>query len=178
MGKTFVTSDTWFNRPCCSHYGENHIDYNNKIINAWNSSISDEDTVYVLGGFGICDIYDILFHLKGNIKFLNTFFSPDEEAAKEKMVEMIGKSFDSTLKKRVEILNDQIVIMKDMDAVLSYFPLIDWYGKKADSVCFHGMFESTNMNNNNICCNADKWDLTPVDIDEVMSKMEKFKSMV
>ena len=179
MGKTFVISDTWFNRPCEENYGEKHLEYNRNIIYQWNSVVSEDDIVYVLGGFGICDLYDIVFELNGNIVFLNTFFSEDEMEARNNLVECITHSinFDS-LSKKVSFSNNQFEILPDEDVVLSYFPLSDWYGKKSGSMCFHGMSDDTNVNNGNICCNASKWDFKPVDIDEVKTNISKFKSMV
>lgn len=176
--KTFVISDTWFNRPYGEHFGENHLNYNKIILSKWNSAVSNDDTVYVLGGFGISDIYDAVFQLNGKIIFLNSFFSEDEVDSKENLISFIGKSVNKELKDRVVFSDNQIEFLRDKDVVLSYFPLTDWYGKKTGSFCFHGMNEVTNMNNNNICCNASKWDFTPVDVDLVISNISKFKSMV
>ena len=178
MGKTFVISDTWFNRPYDKHYGENHLDYNKKIITKWNDVVSEDDTVYVLGGFGIGDIYDSVFQLNGKIIFLNTFFSDDEIESKNNLIDFINKSINKSLKDKIIFSQNQVEILKDKDVVLSYFPLLDWYGKKNGSLCFHGMSEDTNMNNNNVCCNSYKWDFVPVDIEKVISNIEKFKSMV
>lgn len=178
MGKTFAISDTWFNRPCESNYGENHLEYNKNIISNWNSIVNDDDRVYILGGFGICDTYDIVFELKGNLIFLNTFFSTDEIESRNNMKELIDKSVNKKLKERIVFSENQIELIPKKDIILSYFPLVDWYGKKSGSLCFHGMYEETNMNNYNFCCNASKWNFKPVDIDEVKTNISKFKSMV
>ena len=178
MGKTFVISDTWFNRPYDKHYGENHLDYNKKIITKWNDVVSEDDTVYVLGGFGIGDIYDSVCQLNGKIIFLNTFFSDDEIESKNNLIDFINKSINKSLKDKIIFSQNQVEILKDKDVVLSYFPLLDWYGKKNGSLCFHGMGEDTNMNNNNVCCNSYKWDFVPVDVEKVISNIEKFKSMI
>jgi calcineurin-like phosphoesterase family protein len=176
--KIFVTSDTWFNRPCGTHYGERCSEYNMNIVKNWNSVVSENDTVYVLGGFGIGDIYDMVFRLNGNIVFMDMFLSPDEDKAREMMTDFIGKSVDVTLRDRISFSEKQIKVLYHKDVVLSYFPLADWYGRRNGSVCFHGMDYDTDMNNNNICCNASKWDFKPVDIDSVVTNMEKFKSML
>ena len=179
LGKIFVISDTWINRPCEKHYGENHLEYNMKVISNWNSVVTNEDIVYVLGGFGICDTYDTIFQLNGKkIIFLNNFYSEDEIDSKNILEKYIDRSINDLLKEKISFSPNQIEILKDKDIVLSYFPLIDWYGKKNDSLCFHGMFENTNMNNNNVCCNASKWDFKPIDIDLVKSNIKKFKSFV
>ena len=179
MGKTFVISDTWFNRPCEGNYGENHLEYNRNIIYQWNSVVGEDDTVYVLGGFGICDLYDIVFELNGEIVFLNTFLSEDERESIDKLVECMEHSVNyEKMSEKVTFSVNQFEILEDKDVVLSYFPLIDWYGRKTGSMCFHGMNTETDMNKGNICCNASKWDFKPVDIDEVKTNISKFKSMV
>jgi calcineurin-like phosphoesterase family protein len=178
LDKTFVISDTWFNRPYNEHYGENHLEYNRNIVTKWNDVVSENDTVYVLGGFGISDLYDAVFQLNGNIIFLNTFFSNDEVESRNNLMDAVEKSINNELKNRVIFSPNQVEILKDKDIVLSYFPLLDWYGKKNGSLCFHGMNETTNMNNSNICCNASKWDFKPVNLDEVATNIAKFKSMI
>lgn len=178
MGKIFAISDTWFNRPCEEHYGENHLDYNRNIISKWNETVSEDDTVYVLGGFGISDLYDAVFQLNGRIVFLDNFYSLDEENALNNLKDFIEKSVNKELKERIIFSENQIEILYDKDIVFSYFPLVDWYGKKAGSICFHGMNETTNMNNNNVCCNTYKWDFKPVDIETVISNITRFKSMI
>lgn len=178
MRKTFVISDTWLNRPYNKHYGENHLEYNKNIITKWNDTVSDDDLVYVLGGFGISDLYDAVFQMNGNIIFLNNFFSEDEDESKHNLIESIGRSVNKSLNKKILFSPNQVEILKDKDIVLSYFPLLDWYGKKNGSLCFHGMDVETNMNNNNICCNASKWNFIPINVDEVATNMVKFKSMI
>ena len=178
MSKIFVISDTWLNRPYNEHYGENHLEYNKNIITKWNDAVSDDDLVYVLGGFGISDLYDAVFQMNGHIIFLNNFFSEDEVESKNNLIASINKSVNKSLKKKILFSPNQVEILKDKDIVLSYFPLLDWYGKKNGSLCFHGMDETTNMNNNNICCNASKWNFFPINVDEVATNIVKFKSMI
>ena len=179
MGKTFAISDIWFNRPCEEDYGKNHIEYNKNAISKWNETVSDGDTVYVLGGFGICDIYDPVFQLNGKLVFLNNFCSSDEIEAVERLKTFGGRSvFGDSFSEKVEFSDRQVLILYDKDVVLSYFPLLDWYGKGNDSLCFHGMSGKTDINNSSICCRAHDWDFKPVDIDSVSANISKFKSMV
>lgn len=155
------------------------MEYNRNIISKWNDVVSYDDTVYVLGGFGICDIYDSVLELKGKIVFLNTFFSDDEKEAKDNLIKCIAHSINlESMSERIVFSDNQFELLTDKDVVLSYFPLVDWYGRKSGSMCFHGMNVDTNMNNGNICCNASKWDFKPVDIDEVKTNISKFRSMV
>ena len=62
----FVTSDLWFNRPIGDFSHITNEEYNNMIIDNWNSKVNKGDVVYVLGGVGIGDCYDIVLKLKGD----------------------------------------------------------------------------------------------------------------
>ena len=84
MHRTFVISDIWFNRNCKDD-DMNITDINNVKISAWNNTVSDNDDVYVLGGFGISDLYNIIVRLKGRIHFLDNFFNDDERRFIEDM---------------------------------------------------------------------------------------------
>lgn len=179
MSKIFCISDTWFNIPNGKYFGENHINYNKSIINSWIKTVDDGDTVYVLGGFGIGDLYDIVFSLSGNIVFLNNFFSKDEIDSLEDLKYRIENSINKDLKNRVIFLDSNIEILQENDIILSYFPLADWTGKNTGTMCFHGMRTKTDMNNLNVCCNVEYWsDKVPVDIEHVISNMKKFKTIV
>ena len=75
MGKNrniFVTSDVWFNRPIGDFSFMTNEEYNNMLIDNWNNAVSKGDVVYVLGGFGIGDCYDIVLKLNGEILYPTT----------------------------------------------------------------------------------------------------------
>ena len=66
--KTYVTSDLNF----CNGFKDNNFsseqEWNDYLINKWNNIITQNDTVYILGGFGqggIKNIQDILLRLNG-----------------------------------------------------------------------------------------------------------------
>lgn len=178
LNKVFAISDIWLNRPFGKHYGENHLEYNSNVIEKWNETVSEGDTVYVLGGFGICDVYNYIYNMNGNIVFLNNFYSKDEKDTINSVIHFLNEKGREKLSERITFIDKQILILYDMDVVLSYFPLSDWYGKKSNSICFHGMNGKTNMNENIICCNASEWDFKPVDITEIISNFKKFKQMI
>jgi len=178
LKKIFAISDLWLNRPFGKHYGVNHLEYNRNVIEKWNETVSEDDTVFILGGFGICDLYNYLYLMKGNIVFLNNFYSKDERESISNIQKFISERGRERLFERITFNPNQIIVLYDKDVVLSYFPLSDWYGKSADSICFHGMNGKTNMNDNTVCCNASEWDFKPVDITEVVSNFKKFKQMV
>ena len=76
MGRIFLTSDTHFNHLNITKFEpvsrpfETIEEMNEALVNNWNSVVSDEDTVYVVGDFfmGMLDKIDpILNRLKGKI---------------------------------------------------------------------------------------------------------------
>ena len=123
MSNIFVISDTWFNRLIEDDPNENVVDRNEQIIQVWNNTIKKNDIVYVLGGFGIGDLYHIIIRLNGKIHFLNSYFNVDEKEFIESMKEYIDMSTDPTIKDRIIFDSNQIVILSNLDSILSYFPL-------------------------------------------------------
>ena len=85
----FITSDIWFNRPIGEFSFMTNEEYNNMIINNWNSTVDVRDIVYVLGGFGIGDCYDIVLKLNGEIHFLNSVFSKSDSDFRNSIIEAI-----------------------------------------------------------------------------------------
>ena len=65
MPKIFVISDTWFNRVLNDGPDVDTVDSNESIIFNWNTIVTPDDTVYVLGGFGILDLYNIVIQQIG-----------------------------------------------------------------------------------------------------------------
>ena len=123
MSNIFVISDTWFNRLIEDDPHENVVDRNEQIIQAWNSTIKKNDIVYVLGGFGIGDLYHIVIRLNGKIHFLNNCFNTDEKEFIKNMKESIDMSTDSTIRDRIIFDSNQIVVLSNLDSILSYFHL-------------------------------------------------------
>ena len=75
----FVTSDVWFNRPMGEFSSMTNHEYNDMIIENWNNMVSKKDIVYVLGGFGIGDCYDIVLKLNGEHMDYNTQMQTQED---------------------------------------------------------------------------------------------------
>lgn len=176
MGKNkniFVTSDVWFNRPLGEFSSMSNNEYNNMIIDNWNSAVSKGDVVYVLGGFGIGDCYDIVLKLNGEIHFLNSVFSHCDSDFRNIIKECVEHSVDLNLKKRIIFESNQILAIPNIDSVLSYFPLNDWVGKSTNTFCFHGYSDKHNLNENNISCRFELWDNTPVNINEIKNNLSK-----
>lgn len=167
MGKIFVISDIWLNRPTNEFSDMSVSGYNNAVIDKWNSKVGDDDTVYLLGGIGVGDVYDILCQLNGNILILNNFYTNEDKRFGQDLKKCINKSSVCGVKDRISFLNKQIVVLPDEDCVLSYMCLNEWYGKESGTLCFHGLNVPTVLHENNISCNALRNGMAPISIEEV-----------
>ena len=181
MGKNrniFVTSDVWFNRPIGNFSFMTNEEYNNMLIENWNDAVSKGDVVYVLGGFGIGDCYDIVLKLNGEIHFLNSIFSHSDSVFRNVIKEGVENSVNKELTKRIIFENNQILAIPKVDCVLSYFPLNDWVGKSTNTLCFHGYTDKHNLNENNVSCKSDMWGNSPVNIKEIKNNFSNFKKLL
>lgn len=176
MPSIFAISDTWFNRLLVDDPNENVVDNNEHIIQNWNETVKKGDIVYVLGGFGIGDLYHILVRLNGEIHFLDNYFNDDEIMFMNDMKDAVEKSSDIDMKNRIIFENNQVAVLKDYDAFLSYFPLAEWPGKPTGTYCFHGLDTSMNLPEHNITCVSRYWNHTPVNISDVKDNIETFES--
>lgn len=171
MPNTFVVSDVWFNRIFSDDKNLSVVDNNENIIDAWNSVVRKEDKVYVLGGLGICDLFHILIRLNGEIHILNNYFNSDEKTFMNELKDAIQRSSDVEIKEKFCFEDNQIVILNELDSVLSYLPLQDWPGKKTGTFCFHGLNTDIDLKEHNITCVAMQWDYKPMNISEIINNI-------
>ena len=108
MKHTFITSDIWFNRPTGDMSNTPTSEYNDMIISNWNKIVSKKDTVYILGGLGISDMYHILIKLNGEIHIMNNVFTEDEKYFISILKESIENSIYKKLKNKIIFENSQI----------------------------------------------------------------------
>lgn len=174
MHRTFVISDIWFNRNCKDD-DMNITDINNVKISAWNNTVSDNDDVYVLGGFGISDLYNIIVRLKGRIHFLDNFFNDDERRFIEDMKSNIEKSGDIQLIDRIIFENKQIMTLNDLDVILSYNSLSNWSGKNTGTLCFHGIDTDNDIQNHTITSSAIYWNYYPACINDIKDSIDNLE---
>jgi calcineurin-like phosphoesterase family protein len=174
----FVVSDIWFNRPIGKNSFMTNEEYNNMIIENWNNVIENNDIVYVLGGFGIGNCYDIVLKLNGEIHFLNSVFTQSDSDFRNVIKEGVENSVNKELSERIFFEENQILAVPKTDCILSYFPLSDWVGKSTNTLCFHGYTNEHNLNENNISCKIDIWDNSPVSIKEIKNNFTKFKRLL
>lgn len=170
MCKTFVISDTWFNR-CIGDTSMTTQDINNDMISSWNNIVGDGDDVYVLGGFGISDLYSIIIRLKGRIHFLDNFFNEDERRSIDDMKMNIKKSGDCHLIERIIFEHKQIMSLNKLDVILSYFPLRNWSGKDTGTICFHGIDDIIDVQEHTITSMASYWNFGPACIDDIKDSL-------
>lgn len=178
MPSIFAISDTWFNRLLEDDPNENVVDNNDHIINCWNKTVGKDDKVYVLGGFGIGDLYHILVRLNGEIHFLFNYFNDDEKKFIIDMENAVNNCSDPEFKKRIHFENMQIITINELDTVLTYLPLSDWPGKSTGTYCFHGLNSKNNIEEHSITCKANVWDFEPVDISCIQEHIKTFKSRI
>lgn len=178
MRKTFVTSDIWFNRPMGDKSDLNSHDYNDIIIKNWNETVGMRDDVYVLGGLGISDMYQIIVKLNGRIHILNNYFTEDEKYFIDSLKGSIDLSVDKKLKRSVKFESSQIIALPEQDSILSYFPLTDWVGSETGTYCFHGLTPQSDLAGHNISCKMENWDFKPVCIDDVKNNITEFRKKI
>ena len=181
MGKSnniFVVSDVWFNRPMGDFSSMTNDEYNNMIINNWNAAVDKDDIVYVLGGFGIGDCYDIVLKLNGEIHFLNSVFSLSDSVFRNAIKEGVENSVNKELVKKIIFESNQILAIPKVDCILSYFPLNDWSGKSTNTLCFHGYTDTHNLKENNVSCKIELWENSPVSVEEIKNNFSNFKKLL
>lgn len=174
----FVTSDLWFNRPIGDFSFMTNDEYNNMVIDNWNAVVGKNDIVYVLGGFGIGDCYDIVLKLNGEIHFLNSVFTKSDEIFIDTIKNCVIHSINKSLVNKIIFENNQILVVPNLDCVLSYFPLNDWAGKSTNTFCFHGYTNKHSLKENNVSCKFDLWDNSPIRINEIKDNFLKFERLL
>ena len=174
----FVTSDLWFNRPMGEFSSMTNEEYNNMIIDNWNSIVNKNDIVYVLGGFGIGDCYDIVLRLNGEIHFLNSTFTDSDIIFMNAIKNGVVNSVNKRLVNKIFFESNQIITLPEVDCVLSYFPLSDWIGKSSDTFCFHGYTNKHLLKENNVSCKIELWNNSPISIREIKNNFLRFEKLL
>lgn len=159
--KSFVISDLHFghaniiklaNRPF-----SNVEEMDEKLIENWNSVVSDEDIVYVVGDFSFKgkNAENYLDRLNGKIVLIRG--NHDKRIRHEKIIAV--KDYAN------EIINGRRYIM-------SHYPMTSWDGMFRDSVLFYGHIHSNAKSweypnlPNAYCVNCEFVDYTPKEIKE------------
>ena len=172
----FLTSNQQFGRPnSIKIYGRefNSVDeMNSHLIKQWNSVVSSDDSVYVLGNFAwdpaTCE--KMLEKLNGKIYFLDG----EHDSAINDVLRVHGNAGLNHLTKVDSIYN-----FEELDVVMSYWPLGEWNNKKGSTMSCIGFpcrEYSTNHKKKIINVSCDFWDHKPVCIDKLKDLFSEIKS--
>lgn len=169
--KVFVTSNQQFGRPSAikayRRPFESLDEMNQELVNAWNSVVSPEDIVYVLGNFA----WDpetsevVIKNLNGDIVVISGEF--DKATADIAMT--LG--FDD-----IDFLYNAIEYHPEANVVMSYWPLTDWPKKSRGSYSIIGHPSpkyKTNHKTRIINCACDNWEYKPVEVTKLIELFDE-----
>jgi calcineurin-like phosphoesterase family protein len=165
--KIFVTSNQQFGRTGAIRMFKRPFDnveeMNQSLIKKWNSVVSSEDTVYVLGNL----IWqpesgeNILKSLNGSILVIKGEY----DKAIEDLVNLNSEV-------SVEYLPIGIKQLNALDAILSYWPMLDWPKKNKGSISFIGHPSNKYKSDHNakvVNVRCDDWDFKPIEIQQIIT---------
>lgn len=174
MKKTFVTSDTMFGRENILSIANRNYktvsEMDNDMIEKWNAKVGYNDTVYHLGNFAWDPFAanNALQNLNGNIIFL---LGNKDKALLESI----------SLYPNFKIIENAVVEIPELNAVLCHYPLAHWNGKETGSLHFHGHMinemktDIKKMNRVNVC--IDNWSLEPINIETINELINEFNNL-
>lgn len=171
--KVFLTGNQQFGRKGAirAHKRpfESVDEMNQQLIDKWNSVVSDEDVIFVLGNF----IWDpqtarsVLKELKGNICVM--------EGEWDRAIYDISEEGDS----QIDFIEEGIHVIPDASLCLSYWPLNEWPGKKKDWTSIIGYPDKkykTSHNDNILNASCDFWDYKPIEAKNILGLFQDLKS--
>ncbi len=174
-GRVFVTSDTHFGHTKILDYEPDSRPFatveemNEKIIENWNSVVSDEDTIYILGDMfmGSVDIIDeIMPRLRGEKILVRGNHDSNARVAKmEKYCTAVYSIYN--LKYR------------DKFFVMCHCPIREWQHKENGAIHLYGHVHSNGhrhgvlTESNSFHVGVDTNQLTPVLLDDVIARFER-----
>lgn len=177
MSKIFFTSDTHFGHDRSFLYGprgfDNISDHDKTIISNWNNTVSQEDTVYILGDLMLNDNQhglNCMKQLNGNIKIIRGNHDTDARwklYAELPNVELIGWSTVIKYKKYSILLSHHPTMTSNLEGSPHLREhLLNFYGHTHQKTHFYEdrpyMF----------CVGLDAHDNTPIEIDNALQLMK------
>lgn len=173
--KIFVTSNQQFGRPNAIESNKRPFksieEMNNGLVNSWNSVVSEEDKVYVLGNFAWDPetAEDAVTRLNGEIIVI----AGEHDTALQELDSM------KNLLTNVEYNESAIEYFLDAGVTMSYWPLLDWPGKKKGilSVIGHGNKKfKTDHKKGVINCSCDLWNFKPLELSKIVHLFDDVKN--
>jgi len=166
--KTFVTSDLHFFHKNIIQYAKRPFDsveeMNSTLVNNWNSTISDEDHVYLLGDVSFGTSYQtslILEELNGKIHLI----LGNHDLKRKQFFRNHG---------RITSVEDYAEIeVGGVFVILFHYPIQEWNGSHYGSVHLHGHRHSKtpceySNNLRRADVGVDAWNFYPVEIEKVL----------
>ena len=140
------------NRTWCQHV----TDMNEKLVDIWNSTITDGDEVWHLG-----DVYfrdsEYLKQLKG-IKYL--------------LLGNHDQKNKNTLKNYFQIINNDIYVDNKNQLVLCHYPIHDWPHKYHNYIHLHGHSHGTvKYDYNAVDVGVDCWNGFPITLNQIRNRI-------
>jgi calcineurin-like phosphoesterase family protein len=173
--KIFVTSNQQFGRPNAiklyKRPFESVKEMNQSMIDVWNSVVSQEDKVYVLGNFAWDPetAENSLKELNGEIIAI----VGEHDTAIEEIDNM------KNIIKNVSFNKDSIEYFHDAQVTMSYWPLTDWPGKSKGILSVIGHPNKkyrTDHKKGIINCSCDFWEFKPLELSKIKDLFTELKS--
>lgn len=183
--KSFVSSDLHFNHkriiefcPESRGHCESVDDMNHKIIRNFNSIISEQDTLYLLGDIGFGDVgscIELIRQLNGQKIWVHgnhdrKFWVSDQYYAEKQSMRIIEDTPYKTITHKVDGVKRFVVMF--------HFPIASWEQKSQGSIHLHGHLHSPHRIN--MCLEQRRMDvgvdgnfLMPYDLDDVLRTLAK-----
>lgn len=165
--KLFITSNQQFGRiGAIEQYARNFNDVEQMdefMIQQWNSVVSEDDLVYVVGNFA-WDPESAEFAIKRLNGTIIIMEGKWDRASKD-LVDKLGSKIG------VAYVEEAIKYVQDINICLSYWPLSDWPHREDGAISVIGIPKGQFNTNHeikrvNVAC--DYWDFKPVDIRKVI----------
>jgi calcineurin-like phosphoesterase family protein len=163
--KTFFIADTHFGDDSILRYENrpfrNIHDMDNSIISNWNNTVSDNDTVFLLGDFSAYQdekLINLCTLLKGN-KFL---VMGNHDTKKEEYYYKCG--FKGAYRFPI-IYNDFWILSHEPLYINSNMPYTNIFGHVHNSPLYK------DFSNQSFCVSAERINYTPLEFNEIKSKM-------
>jgi len=133
---------------------------NNHMIDTWNSVVTEDDHVYVLGNLAWDPITadEVVGQLNGTIHLVKGEF---DEAT---------NSVADLHEYKLNIFDGDIHVDDRHKLVLSYWPLREWHNKRKgyqSVISFNGAKYKSNHKENLINVNCDNWSFKPVELQKI-----------
>lgn len=165
MNKTFFIADTHFGHEAVINY-ENRPFKNSKemtatLINNWNSVVSNEDTVFVLGDFSAYD-KDTNMSICKSLNGHKILVMGNHDIEREKFYYECG--FESVCKYPIIYDNFWILSHEPM-YISSNMPYANIFGH------VHGNPIYTNYSKQSFCVSAERINYTPIEFNDIKNKM-------